>query len=312
MTVFAASLGQKEVSEVREVDVVLIAHPEGRGLGCRYHLAEGGTLRFGRSSTNEVVLSDVPAVSRFHARLDLSDGKLLLKDLGSRNGTFVEDHKITEPTELHSGDRFSMGGVHFKAFYGTDAEQRYFEAIRDLAIRDPLTRAFNRRFFEEEGSRLLNLSLRWRRPVALLLFDVDHFKSINDRFGHPCGDYVLRETVSCVNSKVRQEDLVARIGGEEFCVLCPESDLRVGLVVAERLRKAVSEYPYLWEGETVRVTVSFGVAAQESSQVALSELIASADRALYAAKGAGRNAIFAAYKGELLPASELLAGSAGS
>ncbi len=304
LTLLEASIPDSAFALDREVYVILIAHPQGRGLGSRYHLVEGTALRIGRSSANEIALPEVASISRRHAKVYLKDSKPVVEDLGSRNGTFVEGVRISEPTELQTGDCFSIGGVHFKILAGKDAEQRYFEAIRDLAIRDPLTGLFNRRFFEEEGSRILRRCLRNRRSLATVMFDVDHFKAINDTYGHPCGDSVLRQTAEVVLARMRQEELLARVGGEEFCALCPESGLTAALALAERLRSAIEQHEYSWQATRLAVTASFGVGAIETGRESLADLIAAADGALYAAKNSGRNRVFACIGGNFLSATD--------
>lgn len=296
----------------READLILIAHPAGRGLGAHYRIAPGEVLNLGRSSTNEVALADVPSVSRVHARLCFEESGLVLEDLGSRNGTYVGDRRIEGPCQLRSGDRFSIGGVHFKVFVGADVEQAYHEAVHELAVRDGLTGAFNRRYFEEQGTRELQRSVRHHRPIAVILFDLDHFKEINDRYGHPCGDAILRQVVELMRSRIRREEWLARVGGEEFCLFCPETRPEQAGKLAERLRTELGSHAILWEGQRLEVTASFGVAALEGSMRHLSELVGAADRALYKAKELGRNRVIVFREGSLLSINELEFGAEGS
>lgn len=157
---------------------------------------------------------------------------------------------------------------------------------------DRLTGVANRRAFFEAAELELTRSRRTPRPIALILFDADHFRRINDRHGHPAGDCVLRQLGAALSMTFRQVDVVARVGGEEFAVLLPSSTLAGAEAVAERLRKLVESQPVVCDGVTIAYTVSAGVAAVDAGEaIDLDTLIKRADRALYAAKANGRNRI---------------------
>lgn len=163
--------------------------------------------------------------------------------------------------------------------------------LRELAVRDELTGLFNRRelmrMLEDEAER----SQRTRAPLSLLLIDIDHFKSINDRFGHPAGDAVLAALGGLVRAQVRTIDRPARYGGEEMAVILPDTDAAGALVLAERLRAAVAGSAFVAGNETLTVTASFGVATMPLNASSVHELIEAADRALYQAKREGRNRV---------------------
>jgi diguanylate cyclase (GGDEF)-like protein len=169
---------------------------------------------------------------------------------------------------------------------------------KTAASMDPLTRLLNRRGFVEATSRVIEREARAGRPVAVLIFDIDHFKSINDRFGHPAGDEVLILFATVVVSTLRISDLSGRIGGEEFAALLPCS-LEEAVVVAERVRAAFAASGIVIESGPVDTTVSVGVAGGPAG-TELEVLLASADTALYQAKRSGRNRVEAA---EELPLS---------
>jgi diguanylate cyclase (GGDEF)-like protein/PAS domain S-box-containing protein len=163
---------------------------------------------------------------------------------------------------------------------------------RKSMFSDHLTGVANRRAFFEAAELELNRNRRTPRPTALILFDADHFKDINDRHGHPAGDCVLRELGAALSATFRQVDVVARVGGEEFAVLLPSSTLAGAVAVAERLRQLVESQPVDCEGVAVSYTVSAGIAAIEAGEtIDLDTLIKRADRALYAAKAQGRNRV---------------------
>ena len=274
-----------------EAAVILIAHPENRRLGIRFALAPGGTLDIGRSPTAQISFPEVPSLSRAHARLRFAGGRVTIEDLGSRNGTFVNDLPVTGVVDLRSGDRFQVGSVHFKFLHERDVEHAYHEAIYQMVMRDGLTEVFNQRKFQEEGAREMARALRHARPLTLILFDIDHFKRVNDTHGHLCGDAVLKQIASRVGALVRPEQVFARVGGEEFAVLCPECDLEGGVTLAGKLRTIFAERPFECGREPVTVTCSFGVAAALPGMRSLEDLVGAADRALYRAKNGGRDRV---------------------
>lgn len=172
-------------------------------------------------------------------------------------------------------------------------QHRTLEQLRALAASDGLTGLANRRVFFERLEAEILRSRRYEHGLALLLLDVDHFKKINDRFGHPAGDEVLRRVARTLAGLARETDLVARYGGEEFAVLLPSTDEAGGRHVAERARSGVAELVITWEEHPVAVRVSVGVTALEGEEDTAEALVARADQALYAAKQAGRDRVVA-------------------
>jgi diguanylate cyclase (GGDEF)-like protein len=220
----------------------------------------------------------------------LAEG-VCLEDLGSRNGTFLNNHPVQGRERMQSGDRFQIGTVVFKFLLEADAEHAYHEAIHQMVISDGLTDLFNRRKFQEELEKEIVRARRYVRPLALILFDVDHFKRINDTLGHLSGDNVLKGLARLARELTRQEEIVARIGGEEFAVLCPETGLAGARALAEKLRAAFETEIFPYSGGKLSVTCSFGVAELADEMKAGPDLFAVADRLLYAAKAAGRNRV---------------------
>lgn len=170
-----------------------------------------------------------------------------------------------------------------------------FEALRMLAIRDELTGLLNRREFDRILSEEQERALRFNHALALLMVDIDHFKAINDGHGHPAGDAVLREVASRIASQVRNVDRVARFGGEEFAIVLVQTDRNSAMESAERIREVVGRKPFApRDGVTLSVTLSVGVAALPTDAQSAATLVAAADKALYAAKEAGRNQVVCA------------------
>jgi diguanylate cyclase (GGDEF)-like protein len=166
-----------------------------------------------------------------------------------------------------------------------------YEDLDRRASSDPLTGLANRRAFEARLASTAHLLERYGRPFALIILDVDHFKKFNDTWGHEAGDRVLQHIAELLRSSVREVDLPARLGGEEFVVLLPETDLAEAVDAAERIRKSVEARPVYWQGRPLRVTASFGAAACPACCAAPSEILATADAALYTAKDEGRNRV---------------------
>ena len=165
--------------------------------------------------------------------------------------------------------------------------------LRDMAYRDGLTGLYNHRYFNELMARETERARRHRQPLSLMLFDIDHFKAVNDAHGHQAGDEVLRHLAKRVLTIMRTSDRVARYGGEEFAVILPMTDLAGCKVFAERLRRQIEEMRVEIGGITIRITVSIGVATCEPGMASIepSQLIALADSAMYQAKNQGRNSI---------------------
>ncbi|MFC3676802.1 GGDEF domain-containing protein [Ferrovibrio xuzhouensis] len=172
--------------------------------------------------------------------------------------------------------------------------QKLQARLRETAQRDQLTGALRRHVLEEAVEREIARSRRHRRPLALLLLDLDHFKAINDRYGHHAGDEALRRFAETAQAGLRREDLLGRTGGEEFCILLPDTDQEGAARLAERIRTAVENLSVDVDGQPLRLTVSIGAAALAGDDESWSGLTRAADVALYRAKKDGRNRIVVA------------------
>ena len=274
-----------------EANIILIAHPRNQMLGSRYRFRPGKTLILGRAKGADVSIPDADSLSRRHASLTYRIESVILEDLGSTNGTFVNDVRIEVPTLLRSGDRFQIGSVHFKFLQERDVENAYHEAIHDMVVRDGLTQISNKRKYDEEAVREIARARRYGRPLSLILFDIDSFKAINDTHGHLCGDFVLKEVVYLVSDFFRKEQTFARVGGDEFAVLTPEARTDGAKTLAERLRSRIANHEFSYAGKPFRVTCSFGISEYNADMKGPQELYEAADRALYQVKHAGRNGV---------------------
>ena len=260
----------------------------GQELGRRIPLT-GGIFEIGRSSKCDLTI-DQDSVSRHHARIARSrDGHYSVADLGSTNGTYVNDVAVSEQV-LRDGDQLKIGRTIFKFMFGTNIEASYHEEIYRLMTVDGLTQLFNRRYFNETLEREINRCKRYERPLSLVIFDVDHFKLINDEFGHVAGDALLRQLATVVKSRVRREDILARVGGEEFAGILPEVGLAGALATAEKIREVVESTGMTFEDNVMPCTISLGVAELAGNDDPKA-LYARADAALYRAKQSGRNRV---------------------
>jgi two-component system cell cycle response regulator len=279
---------------VSEADVILIAHPESQRLGSRFRLSPGSTIEVGRSPSVGISLPEVMSISRKHARLRYIGSMVTLEDLGSTNGTFINGKQVQGRSVLHSGDRFQTAAVHFKFLHERDVESAYHMAIYELVARDGLTEIFNKRKYEEEVQREFARAQRHRRRLALILFDVDEFKRINDSYGHLCGDFVLKRIASAAREIARPEDVLARVGGDEFAILLPETGLRGARSLAERLHEKVEHLDHHYGEFELEVHCTLGVAVLTDGMRDPQDLYAAADAALLTAKREGRNRVWAA------------------
>jgi diguanylate cyclase (GGDEF)-like protein len=181
-----------------------------------------------------------------------------------------------------STDRLRIANVELE-----DANAR----LAVLAHRDPLTGLVNRRRFFELAAEQLALARRHQRPCSVFMADLDHFKRINDTFGHAGGDEALRRAARCVLETVREVDIVARFGGEELAALLPETDMTTAMTIAERVRRALAELELPYDGGVIRITASVGVACWSPSEIGIEPALNRADGALYRVKQNGRDGV---------------------
>jgi diguanylate cyclase (GGDEF)-like protein len=274
-----------------EADIILIAHPEGQRLGSRFRLSPGSTLEIGRSASVRISLPEVLSLSRKHARLRYAGAAVTIEDLGSTNGTYVNGQPIHGHTILRSGDRFQTAAVHFKFLHEQDVESAYHLAIYELVARDGLTEIYNKRKYEEEVQREFARAVRHHRPLSLVIFDLDEFKQINDTYGHLCGDFVLKQVASLARDLVRPEQILARVGGDEFVILAPETGAAGAEAMATKLRDRVIGLDHRYGDLRISVSCSFGVAELDDAMTAPQDLYHAADTALLLAKRNGRNRV---------------------
>lgn len=268
--------------------VVVIYTKEPSLLGRRFVL-DVSPIRIGRGAENHIVLEG-DSVSRKHAHMEQRSGAWWCVDDGSTNGSYVNDEQILREARLGNGDRIKVGPTIFKFLSGEDVEAQYHEEIYRMTIIDGLTGAYNKRYFMENLEREIARCSRHGRELSLVIFDIDHFKNINDNHGHLTGDYVLKELARRVRATVRREEIFARYGGEEFTVTLPEATRQNALDFAERIRKLVQKDTFDFEGDRIPVTISIGVGTV-NKEIDPQVFVKMADENLYKAKRAGRNRV---------------------
>jgi len=275
-------------------EYVLVVYA-GTHLGRVFPLVPGANV-IGRSPSVDIAVAD-DEVSRTHAWITFHHGpegeELFLEDHGSTNGTFLNGQVVSAKIRIVAGDRIAVGNHVFKVVAMDTLERAFHAVLLDQSTRDALTGLSNRRMTLEELQGRFGLSRRHERPLSVIMCDLDHFKQINDTLGHGAGDVVLKEFGERVLSNLRTSDLAGRIGGEEFLLVLPETDLEGAMLLADRLRVATGEILFELPSGPLKVTCSLGVAQRAKEDRDGGALMARADGALYNAKRHGRNRVVA-------------------
>ena len=278
-------------TEAKQADQAYLIVLAGSRVGNMVKVTDGLTIGRGPRAGFQTLDE---GVSRSHVRIVENEiGGLFAEDLGSRNGTFVNGQRIKR-WQLQDGDKIQIGSTTILKFsYADKLEESFQQQMYDAALRDPLTQIYNRRHFDEQFDAEFAYAVRHLVPLSLIMMDLDHFKQVNDSYGHPVGDTVLRAVAQILIKSTRKEDLFARYGGEEFALLCRDTSNLKAFSVANRIRQNVEQAVMVPELPDFTVTVSAGVAGvPDGSLTSARDLLAAADKALYQAKALGRNRVF--------------------
>ncbi len=268
----------------------LLIHVQGTELG-KVRELKSNSILMGRSTDADLWLGD-DGVSRKHARLVKEGIDDFVEDLGSANGTFVQGERVTR-YKLSDGDQIQLGPAAIFRYSITDDDQKaLLEQLYSTSVTDSLTGARNREYLDSLLVTELSYARRHDQDLSFVLFDLDHFKAVNDTYGHPAGDAVLVKVAESVRSQLRVEDSLCRYGGEEFCVVLRSVDLAGAHAMGERIRVVLEQQSVRYKNLEIKVTASVGCSTRKELEDATpTTLIEAADRRLYLAKDGGRNRV---------------------
>ena len=283
-----------ELQKAKEQEACLIII-RGSPQGHRFFLTQPEMI-IGRDPAVEISVAD-QGISRKHAKVNKEGDQVRLTDLNSSNGTFVNDKKVNpgESVILAKEDMVKLGNTIFKFLPKGELEILFYGNLGSAAHTDPLTRIYNKGYLLEALEAEFKRAKALHSDFSLIFFDLDHFKKVNDTYGHDAGDYVLKEFSSMIKtSHLRPKDIFARYGGEEFVVLLSNTGAKAAAEMAERIRAAVETHAFIYEGKRLPITTSLGVAEIKADIESAQTLIKAADKALYSAKSGGRNRVVTA------------------
>ncbi|MEO5970050.1 MAG: GGDEF domain-containing protein [Bdellovibrionia bacterium] len=282
-----------ELQKAKEQDACLIII-RGTPQGSRFFLTQAEMI-IGRDPAAEISVAD-QSISRKHAKITKADGKVILTDLGSSNGTYVNDKKVDsgQSVSLAKEDMVKVGNSIFKFLPAGELEILFYGNLGSAAHTDPMTKIYNKGYLIEALDAEFKRAKALHTDLSLVFFDLDHFKKINDTYGHDAGDFVLKEITSLIRtSQIRPKDIFARYGGEEFVILLANTAIKVAIELSERIRASVESHAFIYEGKRLPVTMSLGVSELRAGVESSNTLLKAADKALYASKAGGRNRVTA-------------------
>ncbi len=258
--------------------------------GTLFDLLDGDNI-VGRNADCTIPL-DFQGISRQHFKVVVNGDTSNVQDMGSSNGTFLNNQKIEGSPELQKGDMVKIGSIALKYLPVGDTERLTYDKLHQEANTDGLTQCYNKMYF----NNMLDLEVKKSKvtgaPLSLIIFDLDHFKHLNDNYGHDAGDYVLKEMAKLLRDNgIRSGDTFARYGGEEFVVLLPKTNLKQAFEIAERLRRLVEDHHFVYEDKRLPVLASIGVADYRQGVNTGTDLFKRADSAVYKSKEGGRNQV---------------------
>jgi two-component system cell cycle response regulator len=263
----------------------------------KHFILEKEQVLLGRAGSNDIAIHD-GRISKVHCVLSISKDpggseRIALRDLDTTNGTYVNGEVVTQ-TELQAGDKIQIGDTVLQLNYNDEIEKEFHRKLFDLAVRDALTGMYNKRFVLNEMENHMRIARRNGRVFSIILIDIDDFKQINDRCGHPSGDEYLQHVAALFAHSLRDQDIAGRIGGEEFLIVLPETGIEGAFQLAGRIRKNVEEFVLDPGGRKIRTTISAGVCQFDSRIDDTRDFLNMADQALYEAKRAEKNKVLRA------------------
>lgn len=284
---------KQELQKAKEQEACLIII-RGTPQGHRFFLNQA-EMTIGRDPTAEITINDT-SISRKHALLRKNGTDYTIEDLGSANGTLINDQKLvaSQPQTLSKEDMVKLGNTIVKYLPAGELEILFYGNLGSAAHTDALTKAYNKGYLTEALEAEFKRAKALHTDLSVIFFDLDFFKKINDQFGHDAGDYVLRECTQLVRTyHLRPKDVFARYGGEEFVIVLGNTSGSVAQEIAERIRHTIETHLFIYEDKRLPVTTSLGVAEMTTEILSAQTLLKKADQALYQAKNNGRNRVVA-------------------
>ena len=254
------------------------------------HVKIDRPVTIGRDPSVELPLQD-DGISRRHCRIVLSDGKYWLEDLRSTNGTLLNGERVSQKRELKAGDRIYLGACVLKFTHDDDIEVGYHAQMDALVGTDDLTGLIAKRRFDAAYVRALDAARALKKPLAILVLDLDGLKQINDAHGHPVGAHTIAEVGKIIGAVVAPHGAACRFGGDEFAAFLPGLTTADGMAFGESIRRWIHQHRFEKDGAIVKPTISIGVAAFPEDGRSADVLFRKADQALYRAKKTGRDRV---------------------
>jgi len=254
------------------------------------YILDAPEMVIGRSPSVDIVINE-QSVSRQHSKCFQASDNFDIEDMGSSNGTYVNNQKLISRYTLKDGDIVRLGTVLFKYYAHHNIDMLIVDDLYRMANIDSGTQIANKKNVIEALDSEFKYSKAYTRPLSVIYFDLDHFKKCNDTYGHNAGDFILKETAQIVKSVIRKEDIFGRFGGEEFIIILPNTDSRTALAFAERIRTTIDQHDYVFEDKTMKQTISLGVSQLNSEMAQPKDLLENADQKLYKSKSNGRNMV---------------------
>lgn len=248
------------------------------------------TYNIGRGQMiNDIVIDD-KFISHQHSIIIQKGSKFYIKDNNSTNGTYVNEELIRGKVLLKNQDKIRIGDTILKFLQG-DIESLFLDNLMKKINIDGLTDIYNKQYFLDQFKKIFSLTKRYDKKFSLILFDIDNFKKINDTYGHSVGDFILSKLARIIKNKIRDTDIFARIGGEEFAIICPETNIDSSLQLAMKLVKIINEFPFIYKKIIIKITVSIGICETQDSFKDEKDMYEFCDSLLYKSKNQGKNRI---------------------
>ena len=295
-TIIAEDVEFTIYADQQKRQVASLIQYSGARVGKCYHLDLSFPLHIAGRSHDADIRIDEQSVSRKHVQFKQCDSDISVQDLGSANGTYLNDKKLTGSVILRDGDFLRLGTVLLKFFTQSNIDGIIQDKIYRMATIDAGTQIFNKKYATDTLETEIKLHRNRRQPLSIIYLDLDHFKRVNDTYGHNAGDLVLRETAKVVSSHIRKDDTLGRFGGEEFIIILPNSNIDTCRELAERLRRAIASHVFIFQQEDGteiehRQTISLGVYQLDNTATTVESFLEKADQNLYTSKNSGRNRV---------------------